>query len=344
MKKFFIILTLLFTTTLISCSNKTNDLNTSTDIKNNSSTFELNSKSTFNDIYSFSKEINISSDSLTSSHIIANSTDYLLSNKLFNNKIYKIPKDKLKSNYDFKDMNASSLIANSIASLGDTILFSNGSDNGSIYSFKLSEFANYDINIKKLNNSNSTNFISTTKGIYYINQSDQNKLYRINEDGTENIAIIQDSCGQYSPHESWIVYENASDNFKLYAINLDDNSKVKLTDFSVESFAITNNIAYVSNSADNNHIYRIDLKSGEVKKLLDVPANNLIAIKNNLLFKNTANYNELFKVNLSTEKLNISNLNLGAPNEYFLADEKMFFIYPNKPQSYVIKETNNIIK
>lgn len=342
MKKIFIILTLLFATTLISCSNNTNNTN-STDI-NNSSAFKLNSKSTYNDIYSFSKEINIFSDNLTSSHIIANNTDYLLSNKLFNNKIYKIPKDKFKSNYDFKDMNASSLIANSIASLGDTILFSNGSDNGSIYSFKLSEFTNYNVNIKKLNNSNSTDFISTTKGVYYINQSDQNKLYRINEEGNENIAIIQDSCSQYSPHESWIVYENASDNFKLYAINLDDNSKVKLTDFSVESFAITNNIAYVTNSTDNNHIYRINLKSAEVKKLLDVSANNLIAIKNNLLFKNTDNYNELFKVDLSTEKLNISNLSLGAPNEYFLADEKMFFIYPNRPQTYVIKEIDNIIK
>lgn len=347
MKKLFLTLTLIITSTLISCGDVSKDSTLKDkELTNNKKTnFEINSMATdnqyLNPIASI-KGLNLDSNSITSSYIVSNKEFYLLANRFYNNKLYKIPKDSLKSNYDFKKINASSLTANSLALIDDTILFSNGSDNGSIYSFNLSNFNNHEVDTKKLNNSNSNNFISSSKGVYYINQSDQNKLYRINADASENIAIIQDSCGQYSPFDSWVLYENASDKFKLYAMNLETNSSMKLTDFSIESFAVANNIAYVSNSADNNHIYRIDLSTLETKKLFDVSATNLIALENNLIFQNTNSFNELFKLNLTSENLSLTNLNIGSPSEYFLNDDKIFFIYPNNPESYIMKSIKDI--
>lgn len=346
MKQVFIVLTLLLSTSLISCSSSpdsSKDLPTSTPKTEN--TLKINSKSKYIDYNKISNEpITLASDSLTPSSIIINNNNYLLSNKIYNNKIYNISQDTLNKPYDFKKINASNLVANSLGILGDTVLFSNGLDNGSIYSFKLSQFNDYNTEIKKLTNSNSNNFISTNKGIYYINQSDENKLYRINEDGTENIAIIQESCGQYSPHDSWIIYENASDKFRLYAINIDTNVKTRLTDFSVESFAITNNIVYATNAGDNNHIYRINLDTKETKKFFDISVSDLLAVNNNLIFKNDNNHSELFKINLEQETVSPTKLNLGSPNEYFLYDEKLFLIYPNKPHNYLMKDINDIIK
>lgn len=345
MKKIFIVLTLLLSTSLISCSSSfDSSKNTSTSTPKVQNNLKVNSKSKYIDYNKISNEpITIDSNSLTPSSVITNNDNYLLINKIYNNKIYNISQDVLNKTYDFKKINASNLVANSLSILGDTVLFSNGLDGGSIYSFKLSEFNDYNVEIKKLTNSNSNNFISTTKGVYYINQSDENKLYRINEDGTENIAILQDSCGQYSPHDSWIIYENASDKFKLYAINIDTNVKTKLTDFSVESFAIANNIVYATNAGDNNHIYRIDLSTKETKKFFDLSASDLLALNNNLIFKNNNSYNELFKINLNQENISPTNLNLGSPNEYFLGDDKIFFIYPNKTQNYLMKDIKSII-
>ncbi|MGL5615839.1 MAG: DUF5050 domain-containing protein [Sarcina sp.] len=337
MKKTIIFLTLLLSTSLYSCT-KT-DLQTNNNESSSKKELEINSKSS--DVNSVNNLLT-DSNSLTSSLVINIENYYILANKFYNNKLYKIPKDQLTNNYNFKTMTASPLIANSLAPLGDSILFSNGNDGGSLYSFKISDFNNYDVPIKKINNSNSNNFINTAEGVYYINQSDQNKLYRINSEDFSDVAITQDSCSQYSPHGSWIFYENASDKFKLYALNLETKARIQLTDFSIESFAISNNIAYVTNPSDNNHIYKIDLSTFETKKLFDVSATNLITIEDNLLFQNNSNYNELTKIKLSKEVLSLESLNLGSPTEYFLTDDKIFLTYSNKEESYIIKNLKDI--
>lgn len=142
MKKVFIVLTLLLSASLVSCSSASHSSkNPSTSTPKVQSNLKVNSKSKYIDYNKISSEpITIDSNSLTPSSIIINNDNYLLSNKIYNNKIYNISQDTLNKPYDFKKINASNLVANSLGILGNTVLFSNGLDGGSIYSFKLSEF------------------------------------------------------------------------------------------------------------------------------------------------------------------------------------------------------------
>ncbi len=61
--------------------------------------------------------------------------------------------------------------------------------------------------------------------IFYRNDSDEGKLYKIRTDGTERARLNQDRSGNINSVDGWIFYRNDSDNGKLYKIRMDGTER-----------------------------------------------------------------------------------------------------------------------
>lgn len=59
--------------------------------------------------------------------------------------------------------------------------------------------------------------------IIVTNLKDNNKLYKVKTDGTNNTKIGDDFVQNIVPTKGWIYYSNLSDNAYLYKIKKDDN-------------------------------------------------------------------------------------------------------------------------
>lgn len=91
--------------------------------------------------------------------------------------------------------------------------------------------------------------------IYYRNNSDNGKLYKIKIDGSGRTCLNQDDSSSVNVAEGWIYYRNNSDESSLYKIRTDGSDKTKMNDVA------TNAICYVD---DKIYCYNADAGKGEV--------------------------------------------------------------------------------
>ncbi|MPN37187.1 hypothetical protein SDC9_184703 [bioreactor metagenome] len=66
--------------------------------------------------------------------------------------------------------------------------------------------------------------------IYFTNESDGGKIYKIRTDGTERTILGGDKCSYINVADGWIFYANQSDGGKLYKIGIDGTGCTKLSD------------------------------------------------------------------------------------------------------------------
>jgi hypothetical protein len=83
-------------------------------------------------------------------------------------------------------------------------------------------------NVKKLNQEASKNLISDGEWVYYLNEDDDDTLYRIRSDGTQRVQITTDTIRCYNVLNEWIYYSNHDDNDSLYRIKSDGTERTKI--------------------------------------------------------------------------------------------------------------------
>lgn len=111
---------------------------------------------------------------------------------------------------------------------------------------------------------NSTGNISTgaytaiNRGwIYYLNDKDSKKLYKIKADGTDKIKLCDDKPLDINIVGDWVYYENMNDGNKIYKIRTDGSGRVKLNDDESWDMNVVNNTIYYSVNTDGSKIYKI---------------------------------------------------------------------------------------
>lgn len=69
-----------------------------------------------------------------------------------------------------------------------------------------------------------TRYFVDKENIYYLNIND-NKLYKVNSDGTNNVKISDEGMGDIVIYNGWVYYTNLTDNNNLYKIKNDGTGK-----------------------------------------------------------------------------------------------------------------------
>lgn len=157
----------------------------------------------------------------------------------------------------------------------------------------------------------------TDKYIFYINESDNYKLYRMNLDGTDNKSInYYNSIYKYVIYDNYIYYQNSTDNGKIYRMNLDggENKKI-LDDIGVSNLNVTENYIYYIIGSDS-------LYSGKLYRVNRDGSNKTIIRDSNVAFPVVWGNSIYFADN----NYNISKINLDGTGYQKLNDDKSYYL------------------
>lgn len=117
--------------------------------------------------------------------------------------------------------------------------------------------------------------------VYYVNFSDDFKIYKINKDGTER-EPVNDSIGANTMviKDRWIYFSNTKDLARIYKMKLDGSELQKITDDTSVNFVIDGDWIYYSNESDpfdgntaeegHSHLYKIKTDGTGRQKVADM--------------------------------------------------------------------------
>lgn len=133
--------------------------------------------------------------------------------------------------------------------------------------------------------------------IYFLNSSDNEKLYKINVDDSGMAKISDDSPLFINIEGDWIYYSNNNDENKLYKVKTDGTERSKLSDDIALNIYAANNVVYYSNNADNMSLYKINTDGTNKIKLSEDSANLINVVGDTIYYLNVSDNRKLYKVN-----------------------------------------------
>lgn len=247
--------------------------------------------------------------------------------------IYKQDKSGYIEQSNIKDIFNYSI--ESITIIDEIIYFSNCSDSNALYSL------DYQSNkISKVNSNYVFNLTSNLNSLYYINKNDKNKLYSYNTATNSSSTLSADSVGSFVINGDYILYQNLSDKSKLYSIKLDGSNRTKLTDNSVNSFTTYKNEILYVNSDDNNSLYRLNPTTFNITRLNLVHGENLKSYDNKLFIIDNDKSNSLSSLVVDFDKntASTSNITSGTTNNFYPSTDGIYLEKsPDVNKTYILK-------
>lgn len=134
--------------------------------------------------------------------------------------------------------------------------------------------------------------------IYFLNSSDNEKLYKINVDDSGMTKISDDSPLFINVEGDWIYYSNNNDQNKLYRVKTDGTKRSKLSDDLALNIYTADNVVYYSNKADNMSLYKINGDGTDRIKLSEDGANLINVVGSTIYYLNLSDNRKLYKVNI----------------------------------------------
>ncbi len=133
-------------------------------------------------------------------------------------------------------------------------------------------------------NSNISNggFVAEADGwVYFVDQEDFDKFYKTN--GDQVVKLTDDRVSNINVVEDWIFYINISDQNKVYRMKTDGSKKEDLGFRSV-NIMVEDGWIYFTNAGDNRRIYRARVNGKDVEKITEKRAINFNLFKEDIIF------------------------------------------------------------
>ena len=165
--------------------------------------------------------------------------------------------------------------------------------------------------------------------IYYRNQNDEGKLYKVKVDGTENRKLSNNKASYINIMDGWIYFKS---DYQINKIRIDGTDEKGLYSSIGVHMNIVDNMIYSSNNY-NEYIYssRLDgTKEDIIKYSRDIGSMNVEG--EYIYYSSSSNDNKLVKMNIADEKDIII---VDKRVEYInVIDESIFFIDKNDSRVY----------
>lgn len=191
---------------------------------------------------------------------------------------------------------------------------------------------------KNLSSSTSVNTIGNTGGnianggkaalqgdwIYYSNENDWRKLYKIKVDGTGKTKILDDQVAFINVVGDWIYYSNGG----ICKIKTDGTGKTNLSDYALYVNVI-GDLIYYSNG--NLMLYKIKTDGTNKTKLSDEMSANINVVGDWIYYCNSNDNYKLYKIKTDgTEQTKLSD---NAPTFFNVSGDWIYYYYPQVKSS-----------
>ena len=125
----------------------------------------------------------------------------------------------------------------------------------------------------RLNNDKSSNVIVAGEWIYYTNEDDGSKIYKIRVDGSGRQKVNGDESGYLNIVGDTIYYVNYGDSARkatgcIYKIDVNGNDRTKLCDESAHSVNVIGDLIYYGNASKGHTFWQIRTDGSANQQLL----------------------------------------------------------------------------
>lgn len=160
--------------------------------------------------------------------------------------------------------------------------------------------------------------------IYYINSSDQNRLYRIRADGTNRAQMTSDGVYALSIQDDWIYFTSLQDE-KLYKVKIDGTERTKISDDECFAGKVSGNWVYYVNDSDGGKLYKIGTDgTGKVKLSDDTPTVHIQVAGDWVYFISIADFNfNLYRIRIDGSGREVM---IEDAREAFVADDWIYYV------------------
>ncbi len=134
--------------------------------------------------------------------------------------------------------------------------------------------------------------------IYFANENDQYRLYKIHKEGTSIQKLSNDSVQYLNVFDDVVYYSNVTDGYKLYKIGADGSARQKLNDDASFFITVVDGYVYYSNQNENDHMYKISINGTQKTKLNDDRSNSLHVWQGWVYYQNLSDESSLYRISI----------------------------------------------
>jgi serine/threonine protein kinase len=99
--------------------------------------------------------------------------------------------------------------------------------------------------------------------VYYSNKERGYRIYSVRIDGSEEIRINNDYSSNINIADDWIYYRNWDDGESIYKVRLDGSDRTKINSDSSWHINVSNGWLFYRNRDEGNRIFRVNLNGSE---------------------------------------------------------------------------------
>jgi len=175
---------------------------------------------------------------------------------------------------------------------------------------------------EQLNGDNSYNITISGDWIFYRNDSDAGKLYRVPVDGGDHQKLNEEFSGYINPDGEWIYYQNHTGGDTIYRLRMDGSGREKLTDGQSSFINVYKDRVYFVNDSDGHKIYRMQLDGSGKEKNTDDFCSHLNVFDDHLYYITRNLIFDPGNSSWSTESTTINRMQLDGSGKEILITTK----------------------
>ena len=205
------------------------------------------------------------------------------------------------------------VVTGGVALFGGTDnFFSNLNDNSALYSTGQGRIL--DDKVLYLN--------MTGNELYYVNASDNNRIYRAKADGSGRTRIVNDSAGMLQVAGDRIFYQNKDDG-GLYSAGLDGSGKTRIVKDMVSSFTLDSGVIYYRNDSKGGALWRCSIDGFDAKELASGSCNYPAVYEDHVYYISTSDDGSICRV--STQGGDPASVVSSGASEFVLSGGNLYY-------------------
>lgn len=159
--------------------------------------------------------------------------------------------------------------------------------------------------------------------LYYVNGSDNNRIYRIKTDGSDRRLLVSDACGMLHAAGDRLFYQSRTEGGGLYSAALDGSGKKRITPDLAPSFTVYEGYVYYRNDSEGGALYRSSIDGFEQTALTTSAAACVTVYEGYVYYISSGDDGRVYR--MSTQGGSASAVTTTGAAEFVLSGGTLFF-------------------
>ena len=159
--------------------------------------------------------------------------------------------------------------------------------------------------------------------IYYVNGSDNNRIYRIKTDGSDRTRLTDDAAGMLHLAGNRLFFQNRTEGGGLYSTALDGSGKRRITPDLAPSFMVYEGYVYYRNDSEGGALYRSSIDGFEQLALTGAATSCVTVYDGHVYYINSGADGRIYRI--PTAGGTATAVTSASAAEYTIAGGNLFF-------------------